>query len=151
MEIEAKVIDFRAGLTENSGQVEQRGNAADPTSTEVPVSVLPVQDPTPSQIVAGVYERRETVEAFQFTEAVASAVLLDKATLPWGLSVSGSYHQVRREVHYASVWVPSQNYGEIGCHAHYGDWICRVLGRLIPIDNESFCARYRSVSDEAVR
>lgn len=37
------MIDITAGLAENSGQVEQRGNAADPTSTEVPVSVLPEQ------------------------------------------------------------------------------------------------------------
>lgn len=34
------MIDIAAKLAENSGQVEQRGNAADPTSTEVAVSVF---------------------------------------------------------------------------------------------------------------
>ena len=93
------------------------------------------------------YERRETVEAFQFTEAMAMAVLLDKQeVVPWGLSVGGSYHPEQRKVWSASVWVPAEPYsGMPGRHARYGDWVTRINGKISVVDDELFVARYRQV------
>lgn len=112
--------------------------------------MLPADQSTkPAQISIGAYERRETVEAFQFTEDVAKAVLIDKLQLPWGLSVSGSWHQERGEVHYASVYVPQPKWStRNGETAHYGDWICKIAGQLLVIDNDSFNARYRTTAPD---
>lgn len=95
----------------------------------------------PVSIEVRQYERRETVEAFRFTEAVAAAVLLDKAELPWGLWCGGNWHPERREVYSAYIYVKSADYGKQS--ARWGDWVCRIAGQLIVIDHESFNARYR--------
>lgn len=87
-------------------------------------------------------KRPVVIEAVQFTEALAIAMLIDKQDGPFGLHASGSYHPEKRKVYTACIYVDTLK-GKM--RADLDDWIIRgVKSELYPCKPEIFAATYES-------
>lgn len=88
------------------------------------------------------------VEAIQFTEEMAIRCLCDREPGPFGLSVSGDYHPVRRTVSHAWISIRSHVGGDRGVErAEIGDWIINSSkGEFFPCKPDDFEARYEDAS-----
>lgn len=83
------------------------------------------------------------IEAVQFTEAIAAQVLIDGQPGPFGLSAGGNYHPERREIHSASISIPTL---EGTMRVDLGDWIIKgVKGELYPCKPDIFEQTYEPV------
>jgi hypothetical protein len=83
-----------------------------------------------------------TIEAFQITEELAIANLIDNLPLPFGITLSGSYRRDDRTVSYAYTCIETP---EGKMKAKIGDWIIKgVKGELYPCKPDVFEASYDS-------
>lgn len=115
---------------------------------------LAPEDSMTTQQAAQIRERAEekpmkfrkksvVIEAFQLTEELAKASILDKIPLPFGLSI-GNYrcHPERREVYDWHLYIPTL---EGRMEAKQDDWIIKgIKNELYPCKPDIFAATYEA-------
>jgi hypothetical protein len=84
------------------------------------------------------------IEAFQITEEIALGQFCDNKPLPFGVFLSGSYHQERRTVTSAYAFIDTL---EGSMRVSIGDWIIKgVKGELCPCKPDIFAATYEDAN-----
>jgi hypothetical protein len=84
------------------------------------------------------------IEAYQITDEIVLAHLIEKEPLPFGLqSSSADWHPGRREVSRFNILIKTL---EGTMHVSLGDWIIKgVKGELYPCKPDIFAATYEPV------